>query len=84
VKNNFALESGVVAVDLDGSFEIRDSLISKNFAYSNQISKIVMSSHENRITNSSFSNNILLSSSSLSSELLTCIHLCFIPFDIRA
>lgn len=44
VFNNFALESGVLSVDLEGSFEIKDSNISFNFAYSNPISKILISS----------------------------------------
>ena len=58
--NNFALESGVIAVDLEGSFEIQDSEIRDNYAYSNPISKILISSTENSISNSSLINNILL------------------------
>lgn len=52
LENNFALESGVIAVDLEGSFEIKDSQIISNHAYSNPISKILISSTLNIISNS--------------------------------
>lgn len=51
-EQNFAIEGGVVNVDLDGAYEIYDSLIVNNSAYSNPISKIMISALDSIVSSS--------------------------------
>jgi len=78
VSNNFALESGVIAIDLEGSFEIKNSRLHDNYAYSNPLFKIFISASESTISNSSLISNTLIEKESIYAESIVCNLLCFI------
>jgi len=72
INNNFALESGVIAADLEGSFEIKHSWLQNNYAYSNPLFKIFISTKESIISNSTIDSNELLEKEDIYKESLHC------------
>ena len=68
LESNFALESGVISVDLEGSFNISNSNISENSAFSNPITKILISSTLSILKNVNLSDNLLVDEIFISKE----------------
>ena len=69
---NFAIQSGVIQVSVDGRFELYRCNIINNYAYTLSVSDAFITSAPSIFSNSSIHDNIVLSSAEILEEFNSC------------
>ena len=84
VKNNFAIEAGLIYSYSDAYFEIYDSEITENYAMSISMAQIIDSAGTSIVSNSSIYGNHVISSTDLQYEIGgVWSKLCYIGTDLK-
>ena len=82
---NFGVVSGVIQASNNGYFEIYGSHIHHNYAVTSSVSQIFDVVTTPIIDSSQFNDNIVIDSTSLTSELtVKWVYLCFIPSSLKS
>ena len=82
---NFGVVSGVIQASNNGYFEIYGSHIHHNYAISSSVSQIFDVVTTPIIDSSQFNDNIVIDSTSLTSELtVKWVYLCFLPSSLKS
>ena len=83
IQNNFAIQSGVIQASNDGYFGIYSSVVSNNYAFTVPIGELFLASVTSIISNWTISNNVVLTSNFIVSQLTKCDLLWFMLNDFK-